>query len=270
MVRAMARYVHEYQDQLTMVLADERSVQQIRYHGGVGLRTPMARVMDSEMFFAFLPTTHEWMAFRDVATVDGQPLADRPDLKTMLETLPASTVEHALKAANARFNLGRAVRNYTEPTLSLLVFEPTWLENFVFTVKRVEQAGDATLVTLSFHEHGPLTLIIDLDGSAAPSEGELTAEAGTGRIHRAVLTTQLGMMSSMLTTVYGPDAKLGMWVPSEFREVYRTTTSRSADLGEDVSCEAKYVNYRRFEVHGGIKGGGEPVPGRSRPTLVRR
>ena len=251
MTASITRYVHDYEEKLTMVIADEAYSQQMHHPGALALGLPVARRMESEMFFAFLPATHEWMAVRDVARVDGQPVADRPDLKTLLETLPASRVERALKAANSRFNLGTPVRNFNEPTLSLLVFEATWVKNFVFDVKRVEHVGDAVLVTLSFHEHSPLSLIVDLDGSATRSNGEVTAEAGTGRIHRAVITTQFDTLSAMLTTTYAPDAKLGMWVPSEFSEAYSTPLQ-----GEDVSCEAKYVNYRRFEVHGGIKGGG--------------
>ena len=74
-------------------------------------------------------------------------------------------------------------------------------------------------------------------------------------------------MKVELTTDYAADARLGMWVPSVFRERYEQgEESRSSDNRRDLStlpnprreyehvlCEARYSNYRRFEVETRIK-----------------
>jgi len=49
-----------------------------------------------------------------------------------------------------------------------------------------------------------------------------------------------------LITDYARDEKLGLWVPSVFRERYQ-------GRGEDIVCQAIYSNYRRFDVSTRIK-----------------
>jgi hypothetical protein len=65
-----------------------------------------------------------------------------------------------------------------------------------------------------------------------------------------------------LTTLYAPETRLGIWVPDVFREHYeegvatgnaRTQLLTSSGQYEDIACEAKYSNYRRFETVARIK-----------------
>ena len=57
--------------------------------------------------------------------------------------------------------------------------------------------------------------------------------------------------------VYAPDERLGIWVPTRFRERYQHGTPAgspdSASDYEDILCEATYSNYRRFETRVRIK-----------------
>jgi hypothetical protein len=260
-VRVAAAYVKAYQEQLTFLIADEAYTQQIRSQIPDD-RTPKARTMKSELFFMFTPANGDWMAIRDVIEVDRKPVTGRPDLRTALETLPAAQVAGAFKASNSRFNIGRTQRNFNEPILSLLVLDARYLPNFTFERKRVERAASGTLVTLAFTEKSAPTLIRDLQLRPVFSKGELVLDAATGRVHRAQLRVTIGGVSLELTTTYTADERLGLWVPAHFRERYEEgmlppgsarTQLENTRSYEELVCEARYSNYRRFETTARIK-----------------
>jgi hypothetical protein len=275
-VAAAAAYVKQYEQTLTYIVADELYRQQIRGQVPLVQSMPRSRVTQSEIFFMFAPEDRGWMAIRDVAVLDGKPLEGRPDLKTALQILPATAVAGAFKSYNSRFNLGRVVRNFNEPTLSLLVMDERHLPRFAFERKRVERAREATLVTVEFTEKTEPTLIRDLNLQSVFSTGELTVEAGTGRIRKAVLRVTIGSVRMEFTTDYALDRHTDLWVPTSFRERYedgiagiqpQTPAQRRESLSvpptqyEEIICDAKYTNFRRFETTGRIKKIGSGVPG---------
>ena len=267
LVAAAARYVSEYQQQLTWVLADEDYSQEVRAQVPEQRGAPRSRSMTSEMFFMFAPFEHQWMAIRDVGEVDGVALPDRRDLRASLETMPATHVAAAFKRNNARFNIGRVTRNFNEPTLALVVLDSDHRDRFKFERKSVAKSGDATLATIDFVEKSSPTLIRDLRYRSVYSKGSFMVEAGTGRVRRAVLRVQIDALKVELTTDYAPDPRLEMWVPSVFRERYEQgQETRVSDNRRDaatfpdsrrdyehIQCEARYSNYRRFEVLSRIK-----------------
>ena len=260
-VRTATAYVKAYQEQLTFLIADEAYTQQIR-NQVPNDGTPRARTMKSEMFFMFTGANGGWMAIRDVIEIDRKPVAERRDLRAALTTLPASQVAGTFKAFNSRFNIGRIQRNFNEPILSLLVLDARYLPNFTFERKRVERVGGDTLVTLAFVEKTAPTLIRDLQLRSVFSKGELAIDAATGRVHRARLAVTIGSVTLELTTTYGPEERLGMWVPTQFRERYaegiQAPGNARAQLEntkfyEEIVCEARYSNFRRFETTARIK-----------------
>src|SRR5687767_7894017 len=117
-VAAAAAYVKEYQRALTSVLADEDYLQQVVMQTPRDESMPRVRRLRSEVFFMFAPASGDWMAMRDVASIDGTAVVERPNLREALRTLPAPEVARTFKSYNSRFNLGRASRNFNEPTLS--------------------------------------------------------------------------------------------------------------------------------------------------------
>ncbi|CAN5835103.1 hypothetical protein BH18ACI5_BH18ACI5_04980 [soil metagenome] len=137
LVDAAARYVTDYQQQLTAVVADETYTQEVRAQVPEQRGAPRSRSMRSEMFFMFAPFEHQWMAIRDVADVDGVALADRPDLRASLQTLPATEVAASFKRSNSRFNIGQVTRNFNEPTLALVVLDSDHRSRFKFERKSV-------------------------------------------------------------------------------------------------------------------------------------
>lgn len=254
-VDAAVAYVTDYEQKLTSVLATEVSTQKLLRQLPIDPAAPKARALKSEMFFMFSPAEHEWMAVRDVSEVDGKRVENPPDLKAALSTLPFVQVVPTLKKYSSRFNLGRTVRNFGEPTLGLLVLDANHRANFSFYRRRVDRKPEAVLVTLAFVEAEPARLIHDLYGTPVLAEGELVVEAGTGRIRQTLLRAQIGTVHVELTTTYVPDARLGLLVPSVFREQYEdnvpagVTPATAVAHRESIECEAKYTNFRRFEVN---------------------
>ena len=262
LVDAAASYVAAYERELTSVLADETYTQRILTQVPAERNPRKSRTLRSEMFFMFAPLERGWMAIRDVAAVDGRPVSDRPDLRAALRTLPSAQVATTFKTYNSRFNLGRVVRNFNEPTLSLLVLDQQHRGRFSFERRRVERRSDGVLVTIAFLERTAPTLISDLRLQPVYSRGQFVVEEDTGRVRQAAFHVTIGAAQMDFTTTYTPDSRLGMWVPATFTEHYEDgvevgdAKSRMLDAParyEKIECEAKYTNFRRFEATVRIK-----------------
>ena len=261
-VAAAAAYVNGYQRELTAILADEEYRQQIHGQTPREDNMPRLRTLQSEVFFMYAPGS-DWMAIRDVLSQNGKPLKERPNLREALRTLPPGEVARTFKKYNSRFNLGRIVRNFNEPTLSLLLLADRYRPHVTFERKRVQKKPDGVWVTIAAKEaRVPDTLIQDLSRTPVPSVGEFVVHAATGRISQAMLRTTLGPVIAELTTEYAPDARLGMWVPTRFIEHYlegarvqgaSDPRTRIQTQFEEIRSVAEYRNYRRFEVKITIK-----------------
>ena len=238
-----AEYLREYREQLTYVMATERSKQTMV--GGFTVGDSAEETLASDVYFVYVPADKVWMAVRDVEIVDGKVIKDRDDVRALLNSGQVGAAR-ALKDRNARYNLGRILRNFNEPTLSLLVLDERHQRRFAFT--RIGARGSA--VTVSFVERDEPTLIIDTGGRPAFSTGEFTIDAPTGRIERAHLSVRLsGGIDASLTTTYRADNKLQMWVPLKFEEAYVMAGKRP----EKVTATSTYSDFSRFDVSVRIK-----------------
>jgi hypothetical protein len=256
-------YVEDYKNKLTFIIADEDYTQEIRDQVPLDPAMPKGRTMKSEMYFLFAPQTEQWLAVRDVISVDGQPLTDRPNVSALLATMRPSDVAMTVATHNSRFNIGRTVRNVNEPTLGLLILDADRQSSVVFDVKRTDVDRGTRVATIAFHEQGPRTLIVmfhDALPAAASSSGEIVAEEQTGRVRRTEIKTKLGSVSVDLATTYVAEPALDMWVPATFREHYEDgvyqhdAKNRFGAPGyEEILCEARYSHFRRFETTGHIK-----------------
>jgi hypothetical protein len=242
LVRRTAAYVARYAADLKFVLADEHHVQ--RRYDRDGRQTEERR-MRGELFLAFLPADGVWMAVHDVAEVDGVPVPGRDALRALLRQGEVTSVARRVADRNASFNLGSIQRNFNEPTLPLLLFDRTRIDDVRF---RRRQRDDR--VVLEFAEPDRPTLVRSRRGAPVPSRGEIAIEPDSGRVESTIIEMSTDGIRVRLETTYAPDEKLGLWVPSVFTEWYRGSPD-----GEDemIVCEAAYSNYRRFEVVGRIK-----------------
>jgi hypothetical protein len=244
-------YVAEYQQKLTSVVADEEYTQQIQEQTPLDPEMPRTRRLRSEVFFVFEPVDRQWMAIRDPMLVNGLTIPDRPNVRAAFETMAPGEVRRRFADLNASWNIGRTTRNFNEPTLGLLVLDAEHAPRFRFDRRAIVRTPEATLVTLEFRERERPTLISDVRLGPVFSRGEIVTDAA-GVIRRTVLRIEQKETKVELTSEYTLNDKLGMWVPSVFRERYERGRQGSAAY-ERIVCEAEYSYYRRFDVTTRIK-----------------
>jgi hypothetical protein len=246
-VSAAADYVARYQRAFLFLLADEVYGQTRTVDAAPA---PETRTMRGELFLTYLEAERRWIAVHDFADVNGQPVPDRADLRALLRQGAVRSVAPQLAGRNARYNLGRVVRNFNEPTLALQVFSAERRPRFRFSRQRVSLDGAVTLVTLAFRERDRPTLVSSVRGGPVFSTGEAVIEAETGRVRRIWMHFEDGPVDATLDTVFAEDSDLGLWVPVVFTERYRLEDD---GLWETIVCEARYANYRRFETSGRLE-----------------
>lgn len=261
-VDAAAKYVADYERELTSIVADEVYTQEIRRQVPSVAGAPQRRRAKSEIFFMFMPMERTWMAIRDVLEIDGFSVADGTRVRDALLTLHPVEVGGRMRSANASLNIGRIVRNFNEPTLALLALDPTHKERFRFDTGKPRRVGGDARILLEFEERERPTLIRNMKGEPVFIKGELDVEPETGRIWRSVVRASVGPVTLELTTEYARDDRLDLILPRAFHERYEegnpsaradSTARASTSSHELILCEARYSNYRRFETSVRIK-----------------
>ena len=247
LVAAATAYVTEYEAKFKFLVADETYTQRVLDING---RETGRRQIDGELFLTFIPADDAWIAVHDIANVDGQPIPNRDDLRSLLQKGDVTRVAQRIADRNAAFNIGGIHRNFNEPTLPLLLLGPKRVKGVAFDRREVVRHAGGTRVTLGYTERERPTLIRSSSRVALSAKGELTIDAATGRIERTTLEVKDGSLTARQSTEYSLDGRLDMWVPSVFTERYESSARGHREL---IVCEAKYTNYRRFEVTGRIK-----------------
>jgi formate-dependent nitrite reductase membrane component NrfD len=247
LVATTARYVEKYQEEFKFLLADETYVQTVSTPGG---QITQERVMKGELFLTYLAGEADWIAVHDFTEVDGVPVPNREDVRALLQKSDVRGVGGRIANRNAQYNIGRLGRNFNQPTLPLLLFGPKRIKGVAFERREVVDVRDRTIVSLGFTERERPTLVRSAKGAFLYSRGTVTIDAGTGRVERSEIEIKSDNVLSRLTTEYAPDEKLKLWVPTLFRELYESSSGGEREL---IRCEARYTNYRRFEVTGRIK-----------------
>jgi hypothetical protein len=246
LVATARKYVDEYEKSFAFIVADEWYQQVQRDRDG---RILLERVLKSEVFLTFLQADGEWIAVRDVLEVDGRPVASRDRLRDLLaKGGQFRGVAKQVIELNARYNIGTVSRNFNEPTLPLLLFEPRRAESVEFDRKNVSRDGPLTLATLSFSERDSGT-IVGGPGGPAPAKGTFVIDAANGTVRATTFEIKHADIRALLKTEYQKDPKLDLWLPAVFSERYE----RTREVKELIECEAKYSNYRRFETAWRIK-----------------
>jgi hypothetical protein len=195
---AASTYVSEYQKAFAFVIADEIYRQQVERED---LPTEMRR-LEGELYMTYLPADDEWITVHDVAKVDDRPVADRENLRQLLQSGNVRGVVDRIANRNAAFNIGTVIRNFNEPTLPLLILSEKRRANSRFKRSALTTEGDITLVTLRFEEHRRPTLINSATGGAVFAKGSFLVEAGSGRVRETTLELEDGRVTAHLQTTY--------------------------------------------------------------------
>lgn len=245
--------VRRFEHDFTLVISDE----QYRQHAaGVYHARPQHRRTEAEMLFLWLPDEATWLTLRNVVRVDGREVGgSRTRLNDALGRDGGERLARLRRLVdeNARFNIGRAFRNFNYPTLALSFLDPVQQPRFAFTLAGRDRVAGTDSWRVNYVERTRPT-VIQGDGADLVSRGAVWIADRDG----VVVKTQLHLTiprttASALATVevdYQRDARLGMWVPARMRETY--IEMRGAKVYENIGGEATYSNFRRFETSGRI------------------
>jgi hypothetical protein len=245
-VAAASAYVESFRKDAAFLIADEATTQR---RLDARDQTIESRQTKGEIFLTYLEADAQWIAVHDVASVDGEAVADREDLRSLLtKGNELRGVAQRVATRNARFNLGGVWRNFNEPTLPLLLLERSRIGNLSLDRKGVAREAGVTIVTVGFRERDRPTLV---RGPREPirAEGEMVIEAESGRIRRTRFELDQDPFRAELVTTYALDARIGMWLPRAFVERYE---GKPDGREEVIVCETEYTNYRKFTVTGRI------------------
>lgn len=161
---------------------------------------------------------------------------------------------------SAAFNIGSIARDVNLPTFAFATLRTAGHARFNYSRPRSDTIDGHRLTRLHFRERARPTLVSGAGGRDIPVQGTVWLDARGERVHRTeihlrdrVLPSNGGReeerlrdeeLVSRITVVFGPDARVGTWVPVEMRERYDNS------WGELTTGHARYSNYRRFRTSG--------------------
>lgn len=251
-LRRAAAYVARFERAFTAVLWHERYEQETRVprrFGSSGASTTGVaerRLLESELFFAWLPGDATWISVRDVVAVDGRL---RPESERRLPSLAArATLSlpelRELAEENGRFNLGHIVRTFNEPTLALLFLDQRHLTGVRFTRTNRQQVAGRSRITYQFVEHRRPTLIRSGDQDL-PVGGTLSIDEASGAVWstKVEMSAAGGGLTGSMAVDYEPHVAFDVLVPREMRESYASSMQR-------IDALATYSDFRRFQTSG--------------------
>jgi len=208
----VGKYVRGFQHDFATVLSDESYQQKDMYFTRVAGKERVSRaerVMQSEMLFLWMPEEREWLAVRNVLSVDRKPVADS---RARLEQWLGSSTPGAmgrlrnLRDEGARFNIGRLGRNLGDPTLALKVVNPAYQPGFEFTMAGSELINGVAVLKLAFSEREQTPTMISVDGHAVTSRGAIWATpSGIVMRTRLELTDPRTLIDASMLVFYGRD-----------------------------------------------------------------
>jgi hypothetical protein len=256
-----AAYVEDYRRILGGVIAEEAYLQEYS--------DASRRTVSDLLLFSSPELSQPWLAFRDVLSVDGVPVADREArLRDLLRETPEVSAERweRLVAESARFNIGPIFRNVNAPTMALQFLTSGDQARSSFDATGEDPVEGTAAWMVDFQERTGPALIRGREGRELFAHGRVWIEPETGRVMQTDLRTidqtliPLGAqgavpaeLSTRVVVVYAANAALDLWLPTRMTEIYRldeVLPSRSAGLHRKIEIhgEAVYSNYRRFEV----------------------
>ena len=240
------QYLLDYEPRLSELIADELMVQEVRGNR----RLLLERTLESEVAFIALPQNVGWLGFRHVKTVDTRPVELADASLTVALSTPGLERARALLREGARHNLGLP-RTTNLPNLPLEFLHRRNRQRFVAREDGQENVRGIRTSRVVFLEHMTPTLIRNRDtGGDIPCVLRAWIDPRIGRLMRAEIETfapaNTKQSESLLRVEFSEIKALGMFVPTEMREVF---PAGKPLRGTSV---AKYTNFRRFQTSGRI------------------
>jgi hypothetical protein len=201
------------------------------------------QTLRSSFLFVRLPAEETWVGFRDVERVNGRRVGDARS-PAPLDGAAETSIDRwrRLSQDSARHNIGTITRTLNVPTFALIVLHASNTSRFAFTASADPSVPGVCVV--AFQETASPTIVRGALGADVPSSGTFRIEPATGRVRQSELVTGSAAAGVGSTSVvrYDADARLGLWLPVEMREDYRTK------WGERLLGIARYTDYRKANV----------------------
>jgi hypothetical protein len=231
-----AAYVARFVDEFSNVVAEEKLVQETTI-------PRRKRAMRSDFLLVRFPGDRDWLAFRDVAEVDGKPVRDQQERLTKLFLEPSSDALRRasdIHRAGARYNM-LDIGSLNNPLLALAMLQGSYQERFRYNLAGIEKSLGPNVRTVQFQEFKVPSLIKGNGNADIMSRGLAWVEEDTGRVVKTEL--RIGGRSSPISiiTLYKLDEELGINVPVEMRDWYPDGTG-------EIRGVATYGRFRRFQV----------------------
>jgi hypothetical protein len=267
-------YVTEFQRQFSGIVAEERYVQDVKAFasrctpaGYVTLNcsspptSPVTSQLRSDLLLVKAGAAGEWLQYRDVFEVDGQPVRDRTERLTRLFLDPSASSMGQIarvKDESARYNIGDIRRNVNVPIFALTFLVPANQPRFKF--RRTKERMPATVGPLSgaegafrvstevwvvqYQEVQRGTMIRTGKNKDLPSRGRVWIDPLSGHVLMTELVAENHELRATIDVSYQSEPLLGLLVPIEMREWYdgRRTGSR-------IEAVATYGRFRQFQVN---------------------
>jgi hypothetical protein len=271
-------YVAEFQRQFSGIVAEERYTQEIKAVArrspcdarGMPVATrvcqeqllhPMRSALRSDLLLVKPGGATDWLQFRDVFDVDGQPVRDRSERLTRLFLDPSSASSSQIvriRDESARYNIGDITRNVNVPLFALTFLAPGNQARFKF--KRTDERVPATsgpgpgegspfhvsteVWVVQYQEVRPGTMIHTNHNRDLPSRGRFWIEPATGRVLMTELVARNRDLRATIDVSYQSEPLLGLLVPIEMREWYDGFRT-----GSRTEAVATYGMFRQFQVN---------------------
>jgi hypothetical protein len=242
-------YLASYEHDLATLVAEEQYEQWVQPKTGEPA-TPH-RTIASEFGFLRLPGRPEWLGLRDTYAVDGQAISDhqRGRLDRVLSDARSNSDDLARRIVeeNARYNLGVVERTINVPMLALDVLGRRNQWRLSLRKNREEHVDGRTVWVVTFSERERPTLVKTPQGRDRPVRGTVWIDPADGSVLRTDLefdgAKPADSPASTITVLYQRETTLGLWVPSEMRELYRLESAAGL---EEIDAVAHYTNFRQF------------------------
>ena len=240
-------FVVEYEDDLSMVIAEEHYKQQVLNKNG---DLEQQRVLISDYRVTQLLPHEFWLGVREVFEVDGRIVRERtPRPLRALRLSPGEDASSRLRRiaeGNARFNIGDVVRTFNEPTFVLAFLHPRNRDRMRFVQLGEERVGQISTWVVGYREQPAdgTSFIETQNGEHLLTRGRFWIDPTNGRVVRSELITGDARVerTARITVDYRLFPTLNLWLPAQMNEIYETTdASRDSTT---ITGTATYSNYR--------------------------
>jgi len=260
-------YVVRFERDLAGIVAEERYAQDVETLNGPG--SPPAsppldvthRELRSDLLLVHTGGSDQYVQFRDVFEVDGQPVRDRNDRLLSLFMRPtdeSASQTRRIADESARYNIGQMLRNINVPVLPLRFLHPSNRWRFKFSLKSRGTGPSVTadlpespmfrvsteVWVIEYRETESRTMIRTTGQTDLPSHGRFWIEPTTGRVLMSEFIAENSHLHSQIDVSFQSAPLLDLYVPVEMHESYR-----QRDYPYRITGTATYSNFRRFDVN---------------------